>query len=132
MAISTHAPETNFGTITSWVPLPTAFAYQAGCSSAIFAPKRSSPEEPFNVIAFDPTYGVAVDAAQKCLPEAATLWWKTDAASLTSQGITTRYSIGPIECPKAYKTAATFPVGDDRTQVACCPSYVLQYLFTHS
>lgn len=120
----THPPETNFGTITSWLPLTTTYPAQAGCSSSFWARWGfyQSAGQNYQLVGFDPGYDISVGSGASCQPAAVTSWWETRDASLTASGVTTRYSIGPIVCPQAYTTVGTNVVGLGTTQVACCPS----------
>ncbi|KAH8659231.1 hypothetical protein BGZ60DRAFT_531141 [Tricladium varicosporioides] len=120
-SFKTHPPETNFGTVTSFLPLSTAFPYKAGCSSSMWA--RLSIAD--IVVAFDPGYGITVDSAAVCMPPQATSWWETEWQKVSQLGHTmTVYSIAPIVCPEAYTTVGTsmVGVGGVSTLVACCPS----------
>ena len=112
-----HPPETGTATVTSWVPLTTAFPYQSGCSTAYWA--RWGFSAGYNAVAFDPAYGTSVDSNTICLPSAVTEWW--DQGGSTSATIT---SIGPIVCPEAYTTASTSILNSLSTFVVCCPSCV--------
>ena len=120
---TTRSPETNFNTVTSWLPLTTTFPYQSGCSSAIWARLGFVQSETFDAVAFDPGYGITVDPAVTCMPSQVTLWWETETAPVLN-GLTTRYSVGPIVCPGGFTTAGTSVVNEQSTQVACCPSWV--------
>lgn len=112
----TRAPETDFATVTSWLPLKTPFPLPLGCSSSISAFGTNA------IIAFDPGYGLSIDINAKCVPEAVTSWWETRDARLTAGGVTTIYSIGPLVCPDAYTTALTSVFDSAKTQILCCPS----------
>lgn len=118
---TTHAPETNFGTVTSWLPLTTAFPYQSGCSSALWARVGYTSSQFGDAVAFDPGYGITVDPELICMPSQATLWWETETAPTVDE-VATLYSIGPVVCPEAHTTAGTSVVNADSTFVACCPS----------
>jgi len=96
---------------TSWMPVTTAFAAPANCSSIIWG--AHAPWLAVN----DPGYGLSVDPGLTCLPPPATTWWEQNNTA-------TAFSIGPtIVCPQAYTTATT-SVNDSSTFVACCPSWV--------
>lgn len=118
---TTHLPETNFGTVTSWLSLTTVFPYQSGCSSSIWARWGFIESLTFDAVAFDPGYGITVDPAVVCMPSQVTLWWETETAP-TVNGVATRYSVGLIACPEAFTTAGTSVVNSETTQVICCPS----------
>jgi hypothetical protein len=118
---TTHSPETNFGTVTSWLPLTTAFPYQSGCSSAFWARWGITESISYDGVAFDPGYGITVDPASVCMPSQVTLWWETETAP-TVNGVATLYSIGPIVCPEAYSTIGSSVVNAESTLVVCCPS----------
>jgi hypothetical protein len=107
-------PETNSGTITSWIPLTTAFPSQPGCESSLY---KFVPE---TIAAWDPGYGLSADRELTCLPKPATTWWLQD---LHGKNTDTVLSIGPITCPQAYYTATESVKDASSTLIACCPRY---------
>lgn len=121
-AFQTQSPETTSGTVTSWLPLTTNFPLPVQCSSLIWARLGFTASIHDDAVVFDPGYGITVDTAVSCVPEAVTRWWETEDPSLVVAGLTTRFSIGPLLCPEAYTTAGTSLIDKSRTQVICCPS----------
>lgn len=112
MSLATSYPAVTVGgTVTSWLPVTTAWSAPAACSTLVW---EGYP--PFLAVN-DPGYGIYVDPGVKCLPSQATTWWEQDHSSYG----TTTFSLGPIVCPNAYTTATT-SVLDSSTFVACCPS----------
>lgn len=123
MAVNTRTftPKTVDGTITSYLPLTTEHPYLEGCSTAWWA--NCDIATGCGPVAFDPKYAFKVRATMKCFPDQAASWWSHEALSLVNQGVTTRYSVGPVVCPEAYTTAnVNSRSGYD--EVACCPRYV--------
>lgn len=60
-------PETDAaGTVTQWVPIPTAFPSQEGCADALISARSG------NLTGWDPGYAITVDASVKCWPSGAT------------------------------------------------------------
>ncbi|KAJ6259078.1 hypothetical protein Dda_5975 [Drechslerella dactyloides] len=113
-SLSMYPPETSEGTVTSWIPLETAFPSSSGCESIFWSAQGT-------LAAWDPNYGIFVNTSVKCIPPAATTWW---GQAILGQNSLTRLSLGPITCPSAYKTVTTINVaniGGTSTFVACCP-----------
>ncbi|KAF4634093.1 hypothetical protein G7Y89_g4012 [Cudoniella acicularis] len=123
---TTQPPESNAGTITSWLPLTTTFPYdyQGDCSLGFWAPDGMVESKNMAGVAFDPD----ANYANKCLPTQVTSWWQIGNSSLSNAGVSTVYSLGPLVCPEIYTTAMTSTFGDGRTQIACCP---LNYTFVN-
>src|SRR2546421_477232 len=109
--VVSYPPVSVSGTVTSWLPITSAYPAQPACSTLVW--EGYPPYQGIN----DPGYGIYVDGALRCLPPAATIWWEQNHPP---SGITT-FSLGPIICPEAYTTALT-SVQDSSTFVACCPS----------
>src|SRR5271167_705514 len=114
-SLSIYPPETHGGTVTSWIPVGTAFPSSSGCESLYWSFVQST------LAAWDPGYGISVDTNVKCVPPAATTWWDQDRLGVNSL---TRVSLGPITCPSAYMTVTTIIENQSSTFVACCPPYV--------
>lgn len=101
--------ETNTGgTVTQWIPIPTAYPIQGGCSKALMSAQSG------NLTGWDPGYSATVDASVICWPAEATAWWDQSDPRTTT-------SLGPALCPQAYYTVATSEKDKARTLVACCP-----------
>jgi hypothetical protein len=67
-----HPPETSGGTVTSWLPLTTAWPSSQPCFSSFLA--YNDFAEGAIAYFFDPAYGIIVDANMRCLPPEATAW----------------------------------------------------------
>ena len=114
-SLSFYPPETNGGTLTSWIPVGTTFPSQSGCESLYWSVVVGT------LAVWDPGYGISVDTNVKCLPPAATTWWNQNNLGVDSL---TRVSLGPITCPSDYTTGTTTIRNQFSTFVACCPTYV--------
>lgn len=114
-AVSTvyRPPESNAGTWTSWIPLPTPYSgHDPQCSTIFWQPHSDGDH-----IAWDPGFGISITDLN-CVPEAATTVWAQDRLGTN---IDTVLSIGPITCPEAFTQATSRSVDEFRTEVACCP-----------
>ena len=120
MTTITHPPETNFGVVTSWLPVPTAWPSVEQCSSAIYSQYGSGGV----AIAFDPYYGLNIDQELTCLPPDVTSWWDQK----TQTPVQTVTSLGPLVCPGLYTTALSSALNSLSTFIACCPSYVIAHV----
>ncbi|QDS77137.1 hypothetical protein FKW77_001191 [Venturia effusa] len=109
-----NAPEVNFGTTTSWIPLTTAWPSSTGCASSFYL----HPGQPYPY-GWDPGLGYFLGQTQKCQPAAVTAWH--EQGNQHQDGFT-RLSIRPIVCPAAYTTAVTSINSVSSTMVVCCPS----------
>ncbi|KAI2606514.1 uncharacterized protein GGS25DRAFT_533594 [Hypoxylon fragiforme] len=89
-------PETNKGTVTSWIPIPTAHPHQPGCD------KYWWKYVPSIIAAWDPGYGVSVQQDATCLPKPVTTWWLQDRLGPIHETV---LSLGPMTCPQDYYTA---------------------------
>ena len=114
-SLSFYPPETNGGTLTSWIPVGTTFPSPSGCESLYWSVVVGT------LAVWDPGYGISVDTNVKCLPPAATTWWDQDRLGVDTL---TRVSLGPITCPSDYTTGTTMIQNQFSTFVACCPTYV--------
>jgi hypothetical protein len=113
-----YPPETNDGVVTSWVPLTTTFTPSVGCESKF---RLNGP----SLVAYDPGYGLDIDARVKCAPPAVTTWWEQGRLGKGRLGKGnddghTAASIGPLTCPNAWSTVAT-SVSGSSTHAMCCP-----------
>ncbi|PVH78438.1 hypothetical protein DL98DRAFT_656147 [Cadophora sp. DSE1049] len=116
MANAVHPPITASGTITTFIPLSTAWPSLSQCSSLFVIPVN---ETLLQMYAFDPGYGLNQGGiAKSCQPPEVTAWWKQ------AQGETTRTELGghTMICPEANTTAAVIPANSFTTRIACCPS----------
>lgn len=117
MATKTRPPEIGSdGTITSWLPMSTAWPSVSGCESQMF---KFVPQI---LAGWDPGYELFVPGAATCLPPQMLTWWDADKLTLGIDTTKTKLSVGPIVCPEAYTTATTITNAGKSTFVACCPS----------
>lgn len=112
MASVSYPPSTLSGTVTSWLPITSAWPSVAECQTLVWQNPEATQFEDID----DPGYGIDVNSDLTCLPPVATQWWEQ------TQGAVTTYSLGPLVCPEAYFTANTSTNGPSSTWVACCPS----------
>ncbi|KAI1211679.1 uncharacterized protein F4807DRAFT_458574 [Annulohypoxylon truncatum] len=105
-------PETNTGTVTSWIPISTAYPHQAGCDEYFWQYVTDT------IAAWDPGYGISVRTDATCLPKPVTTWWLQDRFGPIKETI---LSIGPVTCPQDYYTATASAKDASSTFVACCP-----------
>ena len=108
-----YPPETNAGTVTSWVPIGTTFPSPSGCESLYWSYVVGT------LAVWDPGYGISVDTNIKCLPPAATSWWDQARSGVNSL---TTFSLCPITCPSDYTTVIIMVQNLFSTFVACCPT----------
>ncbi len=103
------------GTPTIFLPLPTPYPYESGCSTNIYQ-LNTVP----TFLAWDPAYGKSITAAASCFPPQVTSWWfqYSDALIYTAIGPT-------FVCPEAYSTVSTSLFASSVQEVYCCPSYVM-------
>jgi hypothetical protein len=104
--------QTVAGTTTSWLPITTAWASNAACSTQAYAQQNHAP------ILFDPFYQTVVDpdtTSEPCLPPEATAWWNQAADAPISLGPT-------FSCPAAYSAVETIVRNSATQEVLCCPS----------
>jgi hypothetical protein len=114
MATSTtvYAMETNTGTITTWLPLPTPFLVtQKGCST-------SFRDVNYGMNAFDPNYS-SLDPHYACMPAAASNWWNQPFSPEPTQ--TTILGIGPMVCPESWNVVQTSTKDMSSVFSMCCP-----------
>ena len=111
MATTTYPPVTHGGTVTSWIPLTTAFPYSQGCESCFWSYVQST------LAAWDPGVGISADTNLHCVPPAVTTWWDQDRLG----DLLTTTSIGPLTCPESFTTGATSVENGISTWIACCP-----------
>lgn len=120
-SMSSFAPITQFGTVTSFIPLTTAWPTHSGCSSVFFQHEFGNPVRESNPVVFDPGLQVVANISGNpvdCLPVEVIDWWLQADYSLTS----TVLSIGPMTCPDGYGTSASSKVDQITAFIACCPS----------
>ena len=101
------------GTPTIFLPVPSPYPYENGCSTNIYQFQSAT------FLAWDPIYGKSISAATSCFPPQVTSWWlqASDALIYTALGPT-------FACPEAYSTVSTNVVATSVEEVYCCPSYV--------
>ncbi|XDG04293.1 hypothetical protein ABKA04_003908 [Annulohypoxylon sp. FPYF3050] len=105
-------PETNRNTVTSWIPISSAYPHQAGCDKYLWQYVTST------IAAWDPGYGISVQTDATCLPKPVTTWWLQDRFGPIKDTI---ISIGPVTCPQDYYTATVSAKDASSTFVGCCP-----------
>ena len=123
-----RVPETNLGTTTSWLPMPTVYPSNSGCGSTLLAFVVNTQL----LAAWDPGLGLFADGnAASCLPNVVTTWWEQDKLGpnpntvmsisfAPSAAIPTAAADGACG-HKAYATALTSVKGGGSTFLACCP-----------
>lgn len=114
MSITSYPAETNSGTVTSYLPLTTAWPSSSGCASIY---RLNGP----SLVAWDPGYGLDVNSDVVCDAPEVTTWWEQ---GLLGNGGTlpTRISLGPFTCPEAFSTMKSSVKDASSTLVMCCPS----------
>ncbi|ESZ98967.1 hypothetical protein SBOR_0625 [Sclerotinia borealis F-4128] len=117
--------QTSSATITTWLPLSTAWPSTAACSSLVVFGSGNDARKLFG---WDPLYQVVRDTGSpRCFADEMASWW-LELSSVT-------ISLGPnFNCPAAYSTVATSVHSAGVTQVFCCPTdYKLSVLIpSHS
>ncbi|KAF7938520.1 uncharacterized protein EAE98_000858 [Botrytis deweyae] len=115
--VSTKFPDqilqTSSATITTWLPLSTAWPSTAACSSLVYV---GSGKDAGKVFGWDPLYQAVLDTGSpRCFADEMASWW-LEPSSVT-------ISLGPtFNCPAAYSTVATSVHSAGVTQVFCCPT----------
>lgn len=111
-----YSPITQSGTVTSFLPLTTAWPATKLCSSVFYTGGGFD-----NPVAFYPDlhlYYANVGTAPNCLPPEVATWWYQDTGVSSVATV-----LAPIVCPEQYYTiVADKESNDDSTFVACCPS----------
>ncbi|KAB8234047.1 uncharacterized protein BDW43DRAFT_66959 [Aspergillus alliaceus] len=106
--------ETNGGTVTSFIPLTTAWPASSGCASYF---RLNGP----SLMAYDPGYGLEINTDVICGPPALTTWW--EQGRLGGGGpYHTAVSIGPLTCPEDFSTVVSSVKDSSSTLAMCCPS----------
>ncbi|KAH8696151.1 hypothetical protein BGW36DRAFT_428171 [Talaromyces proteolyticus] len=110
--MSNYGPITSSGTVTSYLPLTSAWSAPAQCSSLFL--KAGD-----NLFLNSPQYDQVVPGAPECNPPELSPWWyqSLDTASPTAT------LLGGYEfvCPAAYTTVFSW-VTAETTTIGCCPS----------
>lgn len=114
MSTTLYPPETDGGTVTSFIPLTTAWASSSGCESYF---RLNGP----SLMAYDPGYGLEIDKDVRCAPPAVTTWWEQGLLGGGGE-YHTAVSIGPMTCPEAFSTVVTSAKDGTSTLAMCCPS----------
>ncbi|PYI23511.1 hypothetical protein BO99DRAFT_439794 [Aspergillus violaceofuscus CBS 115571] len=114
MSITSYPAKTNSGTVTSYLPLTTAWPSSSGCASIY---RLNGP----SLVAWDPGYGLDVNSDVVCDAPEVTTWWEQ---GLLENGGTlpTRVSLGPFTCPEAFSTMKSSVKDAFSTLEMCCPS----------
>jgi hypothetical protein len=116
-----YGPVTSTGTVTSWLPLNTAWSAPAECSTLFLSDVLS----PHQLYLNDPKYPNVVVGAPSCLPPQISTWWYNTVSSIAP----TVYSLGGYSfvCPSAYSTVFS-TANSLTTTIGCCPSYVMNLM----
>ncbi|EPE25427.1 hypothetical protein GLAREA_01339 [Glarea lozoyensis ATCC 20868] len=122
LELESGAEEGN-GTVTEWLPLTSAYSAPPECAPQFTSLSNSISAAPD----FFPWVGSAFELSLteydgrqiKCLPDAATQWRYQMGAGV---GHSSRLSLGPMECPILYTTAASISLNSETTFYQCCPS----------
>lgn len=114
MSVTLYPAETNDDTVTSFIPLTTAWPSSSGCDH-YFRLNGAS------LMAYDPGYGLEIDRNVICAPPAVTTWWEQGRLGGGNQ-YHTAVSIGPMVCPEGFSTVITSVKDDTSTLAMCCPS----------
>lgn len=101
--------QTSSATITTWLPLSTAWPSTAACSTLVYV---GTGKEAGKVFGWDPLYQAVLDTGSpRCFADEMASWWL--------ESTSTTISLGPMfNCP------ATSVHSAGVTQVLCCPTYV--------
>jgi hypothetical protein len=115
-------PITSAGTVTSYLPLSTAWSAPDDCSS-LFLSNVLSPNQ---LYLNDPKYPNVVVGAPSCLPPQLSTWWYNTPNTVSP----TVYSLGGYSffCPDLYTTVYSTAISLTTT-IGCCPSYVTNLFF---
>jgi hypothetical protein len=103
---------TNAGTVTSLIPLTTAWPSSSGCESYF---RLNGP----SLLNYDPGYGAEIDMNVICAPQAVTTWWEQGCLGGGTQYHTV-VGIGPITCPEAFPRVVTSIKDGISTLEMCC------------
>lgn len=114
MSVTLYPAETIDGTVTSFIPLTTAWPSSSECDH-YFRLNGAS------LMAYDPGYGLEIDRNVICAPPAVTTWWEQGRLGGGNQ-YHTAVSIGPMVCPEAFSTVVTSVKDGTSTLAMCCPS----------
>jgi len=118
--MSTYGPVTALGTVTSYLPLITAWPEVAACSSDFINGGVAPPTG--TLYLNDPKYASVVGSgAPTCVPPEVSSWWyQTDKTAATP----TTYELGgyDMNCPGGYATVYKNAPNTLVTTIGCCPS----------
>jgi hypothetical protein len=114
-----YSAETNSGTITSYISVPSGPAVP-GCASAtisyVAGYDPNNGTGPFNGAVYDLYWGKEVNTSMHCLPDAVTtsIWSSSQSGTVTY--------LGPFDCPALWTTAESTVFDKWGTIFYCCPS----------
>ncbi|KAE8353758.1 hypothetical protein BDV28DRAFT_132534 [Aspergillus coremiiformis] len=114
MSSTLYPAETNGDTVTSFIPLTTAWPSSSGCASYF---RLNGP----SLMAYDPGYGLDIDKNVVCAPPAVTTWWEQGLLG-GGRAQHTAVSIGPLTCPEDFSTVVSSIKNGSSTLAMCCPS----------
>ncbi|KAB8304943.1 hypothetical protein EYC80_004260 [Monilinia laxa] len=105
--------QTSSTTVTTWLPLSTAWPSTAACSSLVYV---GTGKDAGKIFGWDPLYQAVLDTGSpRCFAEEMVTWWFQPSSAVISLGPT-------FHCPAAYSTVATSVHSAGVTQVFCCPT----------
>lgn len=105
----TFTPQTNLGTVTSWLPVPSA--YNSGTCTPLYSKEASLLWMDF----------AQINNNTNCDPIGVSYDFESEGAD----GTITKTSIGPLSCLSQYATMRTSVSGGPAgsvVSVTCCPS----------
>lgn len=109
-----YAGEVNSGISTLWIELSTTYTAAESC-------KTKFRLNGYDLVAFDPGYGLDIDPNVVCAPAAVTTWWEQGRVGRANDQGNSIISLGPMVCPNDWKTVATSVKSKISTLAMCCP-----------
>ncbi|KAI0141639.1 hypothetical protein GGR57DRAFT_487094 [Xylariaceae sp. FL1272] len=125
--MTTRPPETDLGTVTSWLPVTTRHPAYAQCTDgfAVYSAYTSLDQSLYRAPTLWRPKASNLYVTDRCLPREATT--SSNSQWFVDDGLSTYISLGPVVCPEAYYTALTEELGTT-TSLFCCPSsFTLSY-----
>jgi hypothetical protein len=116
------SPITVSGTVTSYLPLTTAWPSYSGCASQIIDNDPGTTVTALFVN--DPKYANVVAGAPTCLPPEVSSWWYQSETDSGQQRPTVTLLGGyDFTCPEFYSTVYSSTAANLlTTAIGCCPS----------
>jgi hypothetical protein len=116
------SPITVSGTVTSYLPLTTAWPSYSGCASQIIDNDPGTTVTALFVN--DPKYANVVAGAPTCLPPEVSSWWYQSEIDSGQQRPTVTLLGGyDFTCPEFYSTVYSSTAANLlTTAIGCCPS----------